>query len=473
MKTSLASRVGRNFLWLLIGDLASKVFLFIATVWIARKLTDAGFGTLSFAQAVLSYMIITMDMGLPIYGTREIAREPEKASVFAGNILGIRFSLAVILVVGTWALMSLLEVEPVLRWLIIFTSFWLFPWALNLEFAFTGLEKMRYASLGQFLFQFLFLISVVFTIHEVGDLLKVPLIRALMAMVVSIVLIYNFQKVIKTNFFEIFRQIDIRGWKKYIRDSFYLAASLIVIKIYYSFDTLMLGFYNQMSAVGWYNAAYRIIILFVTIASLLQTAFAPFFVKKQDRLNEFLPGVQKFAWVLMLSVNVITVFIFVFSAELIPIFFGKDYMNSIWILRYLSLSLLFIFADTVYLAPLLYTGGQKKYFISVLVGAVLNITLNLILIPRYSYYGAVIATILSNAVVFLSGAYFFTKIFRFDLLTFKVVFLNILACFFSIFVLQKIMLISPALSVVVFLMILVTGALIGRKPIFKIIQELI
>jgi O-antigen/teichoic acid export membrane protein len=166
--------------------------------------------------------------------------------------------------------------------------------------------------------------------------------------------------------------------------------------------------------VGWYNAAYKVIMLFVGIAGLLQMAFAPFFASQKDNPELFKKGMAGFSMILIFLSALICGTLFLGSHDLVKFLYGNDYLPSIPIIRFLSIALFFIYLDTIFLAPLLFTGFQKYYLLSVLIGAVSNIILNLILIPIWSYTGAAIAAIISNFIIAVSGFIFFAKGLYFD-----------------------------------------------------------
>ena len=74
------------------------------------------------------------------------------------------------------------------------------------------------------------------------------------------------------------------------------------------------------------------------------------------------------------------------SDRFIPLFFGYEYISVIPLLKISSVLIIIIGLGNVF-------GKNKEYTISVCVGAVVNFILNLILIPKYSALGAVIATV--------------------------------------------------------------------------------
>ena len=465
---STSKNIGKNFFWLFIGDVASKGLLFITTIWIARKLTDEGFGKLAFAQAILSYSLLAIDLGLSIFGTREIARFKTKAAAFVADIVAIRFLLALILFAASVIILHIIEIDLELKFLIGFSLIFLFPSALNIEYAFQGLEKMQYASLSQTLFQLFYLISVLLFIHKLTDLLKVPLFRAGSALLASLILLICFYY--KYGGINLFKHIQPRRWFSYIRASIVMVASLFVIKIYTSFDILMLGIYKPPEVVGWYNAAFKMMAMFVTFAGLLQTTFAPFFAREIGNRAVFMKGIKNFSLVLILSGALISGILIVSSKYIVPLLLGTDYLPSITILIYLSVSLLFIFADTIYLGPLLFTGYQKYYFYSTTIGAVINIVLNLILIPRYSYHGAAIATIVCNASVFIFGAIYFYKIFSFDWETFKILIFGFGGWGLFILLFNQLLYISILVGTLTFLLLILLITWYWRKPLLNLIQ---
>lgn len=430
---STVKQIGRNFLWLLAGDASSKLLLFITTIWLARKLTDVGFGQLNFAQAILAYLLLVVDSGLPTYGTREIARYKIRVADYLINILLIRLILAFVLFLFSTIILHFLQIEPGLKTLIRITIIFIFPRALNTEFVFQGLEKMQYVSLAQFLFQLTYFILTILIIQDISDLIKAPIFRFLSAFFVSIILIFIF--IVNHREYNLFKKIHIRSWYNYISESLLLVVSYIAVTVYTSFDTLILGIYDRPEVVGWYNAAYKIIFMFITFAALLQNAFAPFFARETQNTSKLLRGISHFALILLSLGGLISGSLIVAGKYLIPILLGPTYLNSIIILNYLSIALFFIFVDTIFLGPLLYTGLQKYYLYAQATGAIINIILNIVLIPRYSFHGAAIATIVSIFMVFLVSAYYFSKHVFQSWYLFRIIFLSFVfwICFIAFF----------------------------------------
>ncbi len=407
----IAQRITTNFLWLFIGEVTGNGLAFLSTVYLSRTLTDTGFGKLAFAQAVATYLILLVNSGLPTFGIREIAKSQGQVKEFFLNIVVLRLLFSVLIFVVFTVLVWQLQFPREMKILLTGTALWVFSQAIYSDFAFQGMEKMQFVAVGRTLIQFLLLLSILCCIKGSNDLTTVPLLRMGSELFTgTILLIIFFACFGKWSF----RDIKSAVWKPYLKEAWPIAASLILINIYYTFDTLLLGLLDKPAVVGWYNAAYKVIMLFVGIAGLLQMAFAPFFASQKDNLELFKKGMAGFSMILIFLSALICGTIFLGSHDLIKFLYGDSYLPSITIIRFLAIALFFIYLDTVFLAPLLFTGFQKYYLLSVSIGAISNIILNLFLIPIWSYKGAAIATISSNFLIAVSGFIFFARGFYFD-----------------------------------------------------------
>jgi len=158
---------------------------------------------------------------------------------------------------------------------------------------------------------------------------------------------------------------------------------------------------DRPAAVGWYQAAYKVVLFFIGLASLIQTAFAPVFARESDTLGR---PIYAFSALLLFLGSLCTCSLRLVSRPLVRLFYGTAYTPAGPALVLLSLSCLAVFCCTVFLAPLLFGGRQKHYLAAIVLGALVNIVLNLALIPVWSYKGAAVATICSNLTMLLCGA---------------------------------------------------------------------
>jgi len=455
----IAQRITKNFLWLFIGETVGNGLAFLSTVYLSRTLTDTGFGKLAFVQAVATYLILSVNCGLPTFGIREIAKFREQVKEFFMNIVVLRLLFAMLIFLIFTVTVWQLHFPREMKILLTGTALWVFPQAIYSDFAFQGLEKMQFVAVGRALVQLLFLLSIFFCIKGSDDLTTVPLLRFGSELFSSFTLLIIFFILFGK---WTFKALKTAAWKAYLKEAWIIAASLILINIYYTFDTLLLGLLDKPAVVGWYNAAYKVIMLFVGIAALLQMAFAPFFASQKDNPELFKKGMAGFSMILIFLSALICGTLFLGSHDLVKFLYGNDYLPSIPIIRFLSIALFFIYLDTVFLAPLLFTGFQKYYLLSVSIGAVSNIILNLFLIPIWSYKGAAIATISSNFLIAVSGFIFFARGFYFDRHLVKNILIGIAILGLVLFTIYKLQL-SSLFAVTLFILLFSLLFLIQKK----------
>ena len=388
----------KNLVSLFIGEAVSSFLAFLITIFLARKLQDAGFGMLAFIQSIMVYLLLVVDSGLSIFGARELAREHERANEIIENVLTLRLVLAITVSVPSLIVIFCWTLPIEIRWLCFGSILGLFTQALNPEFIFQGRERMFGVSAWRVLVHFIYLILLLAVVHGRQQLWATTLLRSGAEIAVIII----FATIIFRNYSRHFRfrwRTDL--WKEYLKESLVMAASVVVIKLYYSFDTFMLGIMDKPEAVGWYQASYKVILLFIGLAGLVQMAFGPVFarVSKQPKMLE--ETVKIFATILLLLGIAANCILVSLNKQITISLFGNGYLQSAQSLILLSFSMFFVFMDTIFMAPLLFSGRQKSYLFLVSQGALLNIVLNLIFIPIYSFKGAAFATIASNFLIMI------------------------------------------------------------------------
>lgn len=134
------------------------------------------------------------DFGLSTYGNREIARSKERLEELVINIQTIRVGFAAIVFSIAVVFALFYFDDPQMKLLFVFSFLYLFPYALGLDWAYKGLQKMAYASLWTTSLQLIFLILIILFIKNYADLIYVPIYRMLGVCFASCVLLWTFYK---------------------------------------------------------------------------------------------------------------------------------------------------------------------------------------------------------------------------------------------------------------------------------------
>jgi O-antigen/teichoic acid export membrane protein len=195
---------------------------------------------------------------------------------------------------------------------------------------------------------------------------------------------------------------DFFLWKKLFVQSLPFALSITFLYIYYRIDTVMLSLMVNDQVTGWYNAAYRLVDVVNYIPFLIVTAILPSMARSSKNDHELLMDIfnRSLRYLVLLSIP-IGVGTFLLAPRIVLFVYGEGFANAAIALKILIWAEVIVFVN--------YLGGhllniidrQKTYtkIIGITVG--LNIVLNFILIPKYTYIGAGVATLLSETLIFI------------------------------------------------------------------------
>lgn len=212
-------------------------------------------------------------------------------------------------------------------------------------------------------------------------------------------------------------QIDIRYWVNIVKKSFFFAINSQLLPLYISFDIVMLSWLSSTKQIGYYNISYTYLSIAAAIPAAVGWAIFPALSRIQNGTSASDVKLSYFPLEkVYLTLGIfITLAYFLFSDYFIPLLYGSSYVPSILILKVLSLTVFISFVSALF-SQYLATGNQERYTAMALGASVIvNVLLNLILIPKYEGVGAAIATVLAE--IFLCAVYiklFYSKILQFE-----------------------------------------------------------
>lgn len=390
-------KVAKNFLSLSSAEIMSRFFSFIAVIYLARVLRVESFGKIAFAQAIIVYFIIIANLGLSTLGTREVARDKKKVRDYVNNITTLRLILSVTSFFLLFLFTILIHKGVEIKYLIISFGFSIFTSGLFFEWVFEGIEKMEYVGISRILDKLFYLVLILFFIKNTQQLLWVPSFWVIGTIVGSGFLVFVFTK----KFGKIRLTFDRRICNQLLKHALPMGAAFILIQIYFSLDTIMLGFMKTDKEVGWYTAAYKIILLLITLNKFYFVSIFPvisrYYKESIDKLRLLISYSAKLAFSLALPLAVGGTLL---ARPIMYLLYTNEYEGGVVAFQILIWSVAVSFLCMVYSDSLVACDKQKKFMIGVGMGAVSNIVLNFILIPRFSLQGAAIATVASEFIVF-------------------------------------------------------------------------
>jgi O-antigen/teichoic acid export membrane protein len=179
-----------------------------------------------------------------------------------------------------------------------------------------------------------------------------------------------------------------------------IAVSLIFVLIYFKLDTVLLSIMKPAQDVGIYSVAYKVLEAVIFLPAIYIGLVMPILSKHAfTKRAEFIKTFRKAFDVLSIFVWHFAGYLFLMSYWVVKIIGGGNFLNSGPVLKILSLAIFLIFFGNLGGNAIVALNLQKKALWIYLVGAVVNLSLNLILIPRYSYFAAAWTTVLTELII--------------------------------------------------------------------------
>ena len=390
------NKVLSNFFTLSLGEASSKVFGFLSTIYLARVLGSESFGQYAFVLAIYSYFALLANPGFETVGTREVAKGSYSVEVLFGSIFVLRILFSIIAFIVLLLCAFLLHFENTVRVLLLTQGLNLLLTPLLIQFVFRGLTEMKYISLARILQSSSFLLLAFFFVRSKDEIFHLPYLLLISTVVSLLPLIILYRK--RFGGYSIVTSEKVR--KDVLHNSVIFGASGLMILIYYNLDSVMLGFMRPKGEVGIYSAAYKIVLFVLGFQTLFSQSLLPVISQFAGAGKDRKPLLERsFALLLWLSMPMLLIGFF-YSTQICVAVYGEGYTDSSEALRILSFAIFLIFNECITAIFLVAEGKMRQHLTSVTIGAIMNFTMNLFLIPHYGVLGAAVATVFSELWVF-------------------------------------------------------------------------
>ena len=403
----------KNSTWSLIDVAIVSFISFLSSVALARLLGPENLGSYSYVVTIASLVVAIASAGLSTFLLREAVKKPWKVARYVNAALSIFLFYSIPIVVISIVILSIFIGGPSPLEMFLSTLF-------QIEMMFFGFFIMFFISIGRsdissilnITFKVIFGLALLGLLTWYKSIVEVS--HILLISCVTLVVLISICGRLYLRLFNV--QFSFRPkfklYQVYVLASYPILGAALAEFINLKIDTLMLGNIRGYSELGFYTASYTVYMGFTLIALALTKVFSPVFIRllKNDKPKArslFL----KYLWSNLMYSGVVVLFLFVFSENVIQILYGDDYELSGSILMYLAFALPFINLNRLTNYSIIAAGGQTSYFYYTVIGSMINVGINLWLIPIYGVLGAVIATIVTEAIVLVFGFRFLIRFF--------------------------------------------------------------
>lgn len=383
---AVARKIAYNVFASSVSKFLSTILALVSIGFITRYLGKEGFGNYATVLAFLSFFASIADLGLYHISTREISRDNADEQKIIGNIFSLRLiSSLLILILSPVFVMFFDYPEEVKRGIIIVAASFVFSsgyQVLNGVFQKNlAMDRVAFAEFSGKIIQAAVIIGAV--------KLNLGFIWIISSMLFYMAFTFFLVYFLSRRHIRFKMQFDFSYWKKFLSESAPIGIGAVIVFIYFKMDTILLSVMKNSADVGIYNAAYKVLenisffptmiiglILPIMSANIFKNR--PVFVQVSDKT---------FKLFVILTVPLIIGTLFL-SEGVIMLIGGGQFSESANVLRILIFALAFIFFGVFFNNILIAANLQKKLTLVWGAAAAMNVFLNLLLIPKFSYLAA-------------------------------------------------------------------------------------
>lgn len=414
----LSTKIAYNTIIQIISKVIATVIGLVIVAIITRYLGQNGFGEYTAAITFLSFFGIIADLGLTLVTVQLISKPDADQDKVLGNLLALRLVSAVFFL-GLAPLSALFFPYSILiKKSIAVASFSFLFIALNqiLVGLFQKQLRMDKVSIAEIVNRISLLIGIILAAKFDTGLIGIMVATAFSSLLSFLLHIY-----FSLSFARITLRFDWPYWRTIMKLSWPLAITIALNLIYLKADTLLLSLIKRPSQigiineVGIYGAAYKVVDVLVTLPFMFSGIVLPLLSRKwaENKREDFNQIMQKAFNVMILFSVPMIVGTQVLATEIMTIVAGNDFSLSGPILRILIFAAGIIFLGNIFAHAVIAINKQKNIISAYLFTAITALAGYLLVIPRFSYFGAAYVTIYSETVVALASFFIVWKYTRF------------------------------------------------------------
>lgn len=390
--------IKKNYTYRLFYEVLCVAVSFITAPYISRVLGADGVGIYSYTSSVMTYFTLIAALGTASYGAREISQHRDNQQQSSKLFWEIECMTIVtsMLCLAVW--IGVIIYSAQYRYYYVALIPVLLGTMTDISWYFTGLEQIKYIVIRNTVCKLLGLFLLFTLVHDKDDLLLYMIINSLITLAGSLSMWTYLPKLLT--------RIDIKEIqiKKHFKETLVYFIPTLATSVYTVLDKTLIGIITRDSYEnGYYEQASKIINMakiFVFSSVNVVVGIRNSYLYSLHKYNELKSNIfRSMDFIFFTGMGCVCGIIGI-SPNFVPLFLGKGYEPVITLLRIMAPIILIIGVSNClgkqYFTP---SGKRKKSAKVIVVGAVINLILNLLMIPTLGSVGATIASLFAESVI--------------------------------------------------------------------------
>ncbi|MBU1083340.1 flippase [Patescibacteria group bacterium] len=398
-----ARAIAFNTIIQLVGKAITVATSVLIIAYLTRYLGVMGYGDYATVFAYLGIFTVFVDLGLFVITVRDLASHPENEKSILGNMLGLRLVLG-ILIFGTASLIAFgLPYSAIVKTGIVIGSIAQFLSSLNqipLSLFQTRLVMYK-AAVADIIGRLIMLIAIVWFIQ-----LNLGFLYIIWGVVIANAAIFLLGFIMLQLMLPIYPMFNWQTWKRMLTSALPMGIVIILSTIYFRVDMVMLSMMKSNYDVGIYGAPYKILEVLLVVPSIFMSSVLPVMTRAFNHDKAIVKNIFRKSFDFLSIAALPLIFgTFVVATPLMVLMAGKEFVLSGPVLMVLSLALGGFFLNGVMVYTIIAADQQKRLIKPYIIATIFNITMNFVLIPRFSYFGAAAATVATELLILIISSY--------------------------------------------------------------------
>lgn len=389
----------KNYLYNSIYQVISIIVPVILIPILSRTLGANGLGVFSFTQSIATYFSLFALLGVRFYGSKAISinrSDKDKLSKTFYEIFILKVFTSLIAMVLFYGISLFFDNKEIL-WI---QGILLIANLLDITWYYTGTENFKSIVIRNGIVKLITLVLVIFVVKKPEDVWLYALILVISEFIGQFIMWFDILFNKQVNKISLYKN-DLK-YSIHLKGMFILFIPQVISTLFTTLNITMIGLLSNNFETGIYDLTTRIINALIMIMISLNTVMIPRIAKlnadndKETIKKVFQKAISMFTY---LSFPM-AIGLSILSSIFIPWFLGEEFIVAIPLVYFLVFKIIFVpYSNSTGYQYLVPTNRNREFLISVSVAAIVNLTLNFVLIPQYGAIGSAIGMIVAEFMV--------------------------------------------------------------------------